>query len=659
MYVAHKHVPDWKQFEQRVRVFLRFGMGLEDVPNGEVTLGGLRVDVCGGANRTFVCVMCSDRRNSGKLAPARLVRDIVAERVGVERAIRLAHPGKYQEFRFVLAVIGAGITPRLRQRAEAARIAIWSESYLGACELLYRQIGTRSRFYIFKELGCTPKRVSGSVPRARASYPAFCLRGKPRTYSLLVPASVLLDLAYVYRIQTGPVEAYQRVLEPRKLKSVAEYLSAGRDFKNNIIVSFDKRIRFRRVGPRAVAPYEFGRVQLPNTYACMWVIDGQHRLYGYSRLNSPIRDELLQVTAIEDLEQSSQAQLFIDINENQKPVDPNIVWSLYQTIQSDPRHLTLSKTFSALNESGPLKGRIWIPNKSPSGKRSYSIYIANAGSSLEASGALERLSPPVAFRGDESRTVTNLLNRFFRDVLAVSRAEWRTTFLFTNNGLAVLFLLLRSILINNSGVYESRIIRPLLRVALRQFFHAHSPAMTVQLASGGAGRQRTAVELESELVKADGSGHFRRRLGRAPSELQQSDPEILRELEIKLRKLVMKVLQRADPGRWWPSLIPTTVVPIAEDRKRKNESPFPWNDDSSLHPMYFVDFTHYSWIIHKNWSPHFQPIFRDEDVLKGFLRELEPIRHKIAHNRPALSVDEQDTLRLISRKLLKAIARAR
>ena len=55
------------------------------------------------------------------------------------------------------------------------------------------------------------------------------------------------------------------------------------------------------------------------------VIDGQHRLFGYSGTKEEqVLDHPIIVTMYPDLSQVEEAELFIDVNENQKKVDVSL-----------------------------------------------------------------------------------------------------------------------------------------------------------------------------------------------------------------------------------------------------------------------------------------------------------------------------------------------
>ena len=71
---------------------------------------------------------------------------------------------------------------------------------------------------------------------------------------------------------------------------------------------------------------EFGCLSFPGTFRSCWIIDGQHRLYGLSR--STTKNLIMPFIALEGTKLPDQAKLFLDINKNQKPVPPDLVWDL-------------------------------------------------------------------------------------------------------------------------------------------------------------------------------------------------------------------------------------------------------------------------------------------------------------------------------------------
>ena len=68
---------------------------------------------------------------------------------------------------------------------------------------------------------------------------------------------------------------------------------------------------------------KLGILHLPNEYRSAYIIDGQHRLYGYSD-SKYAKTNSIPVVAFENMEKEEQVKLFMEINVNQKAVSKNL-----------------------------------------------------------------------------------------------------------------------------------------------------------------------------------------------------------------------------------------------------------------------------------------------------------------------------------------------
>jgi hypothetical protein len=133
------------------------------------------------------------------------------------------------------------------------------------------------------------------------------------------------------------------------------------------------------------------------------------------------------------------------------------------------------------------------------------------------------------------------------------------------------------------------------------------------------------------------------------------DYMLLQNLEKTTRILLVSKLS-ALTSNWWVERVPADVRVAAEQRKRRREATWPWSTGESSDPIEYVDFADYAKIISRrdNWRDAFEKMFHDPEALRTKLRELEPIRNDIAHNR-VLSRAAQDKLHLYARDLLASM----
>ena len=121
---------------------------------------------------------------------------------------------------------------------------------------------------------------------------------------------------------------YQRILVPKRLKGITKFIDDGGFFPNSIILNFaepndDVKVTFDQIHKEEASDAEFGLLNIPNAYGIAYIIDGQHRVYGYS--NSQYKDvHTIPVVAFQDMPSEEQLKIFMEINENQKSVSKNL-----------------------------------------------------------------------------------------------------------------------------------------------------------------------------------------------------------------------------------------------------------------------------------------------------------------------------------------------
>ena len=68
-----------------------------------------------------------------------------------------------------------------------------------------------------------------------------------------------------------------------------------------------------------------GTLYIPNKYKTAWIIDGQHRLFGYANLDDNFLAQNIFVVAFEKMPIEEEANLFVTINHEQKSVPKNLL----------------------------------------------------------------------------------------------------------------------------------------------------------------------------------------------------------------------------------------------------------------------------------------------------------------------------------------------
>jgi DNA sulfur modification protein DndB len=195
--------------------------------------------------------------------------------------------------------------------------------------------------------------------------------GKETYYMFSLEPHLLLKMGFVLhrtRANEAEMPTYQRLLVPSRLKGIAKFIEDGGYFPNSIVLNFSKtenKLQFQAVPNKGHSRSRFGTLKIPNAYAIAYIIDGQHRVYGYA--NSDFKESnTIPVVAFYGLESSEQLKLFMDINENQKAVSPTLRITLEEDLlwnskKTDSRIKALRS--SIIRElggdaTGPLFGKI-------------------------------------------------------------------------------------------------------------------------------------------------------------------------------------------------------------------------------------------------------------------------------------------------------------
>ncbi|MCY4298849.1 MAG: DGQHR domain-containing protein [Flavobacteriaceae bacterium] len=165
--------------------------------------------------------------------------------------------------------------------------------------------------------------------------------GKKKAYYMFSIEPIhLLKMGFVlHRTRVNETEspAYQRLLVPSRLRNISKFIEDGGFFPNSIIVNFkidDKvRLNFKSSSSENLdSNAKFGVLSIPNMYATAYIIDGQHRLYGFSNIDEEIKNSTVPVVAFINLTSDEQLDMFLDINQNQKKISTKLKLTLQEDI---------------------------------------------------------------------------------------------------------------------------------------------------------------------------------------------------------------------------------------------------------------------------------------------------------------------------------------
>ena len=211
------------------------------------------------------------------------------------------------------------------ERLEDADIEHFDEDSIRYYEGLAKHLGSAAKYQLLGKLfeNKDIKGMNDLVPAIRGKM------GGHTYYSFSIEPERLLKIGYVLHrddANRSMMPTYQRIIKKSRLNSIRKFIVEGGYFPNSIVISIDSRgkgLQFDIKSSNSDGISKLGILHLPKQYRSAYIIDGQHRLYGYSDSEYATKNTI-PVVAFEDLSQDEQIRLFMEINENQKAVSKNL-----------------------------------------------------------------------------------------------------------------------------------------------------------------------------------------------------------------------------------------------------------------------------------------------------------------------------------------------
>jgi DGQHR domain-containing protein len=378
-----KPKPADEQLEDEVWSLLA-QMGFKEMSKGrqfllavEENLPGRQIDVFAKDDETVIIVECTQKDQPSKKNMAPLIEKIRAIREPVQRSLQKFY-GKQKKLKikYVIATRNISWNEVDLAKCTEAQIAVISDSEIDYYSALVQHIKQAARYQFLAHMfgGQKIEGLAKTVMATRARM------GDTTFYTFLIRPDDLLKIAYVGHKASRDIEnlaTYQRMLQPQRLKKIAEYINNGGKFPTNIVVNLKtaKKTGLKFEEKEKVDDQTLGVLHLPPTYASAWIIDGQHRLYGYAhaRANGGFNEDktAIPVLAYENLDAAKEMNLFIDINSKQVKVSTGLLVELYADLHwrsSDPEEAfqaLLSRVASRLNttKTSPLHDRMVVTGK--------------------------------------------------------------------------------------------------------------------------------------------------------------------------------------------------------------------------------------------------------------------------------------------------------
>jgi DNA sulfur modification protein DndB len=323
-----------------------------------------QIDIFAKDEDTVFIVECTHSQEQASKSIKALTDKINGIRGEVAQAIH-AHFGKEPKLKIKWAIATQNVDWRKadKERAEESNIAIITEQEVAYYTKLTDYIKQAAR-YQFLARYLKGEKVDGLKPFVSATRGQM---GGVTFYNFLISPMDLLKISYISHkaTSTNDLETYQRMVKPTRLKNIAAYIDNGGQFPTNIVVNFKTKDKLNFQKMENSDDVTFGKLSLPKEYGSAWVVDGQHRLYGFAFAERG-DNNLIPVLAYENLPAAKEMQLFIDINCEQVKVSRSLTHELFSNLNAgsdDPiKRLEAQYPRVAIRLDGlptsPIKGRV-------------------------------------------------------------------------------------------------------------------------------------------------------------------------------------------------------------------------------------------------------------------------------------------------------------
>ena len=333
-----------------------------------------QIDVFAKDDETVIIVECTRRKTPGKKSMDVLIQKIRAIRENLRNSIsRVYDQQATLKVKHVIATRNISWGDADLAKCKQAQIAVITDGELDYYAALVQHLKQAARYQFLAHMFGGQK-IEGLAKEVVAT------RGKmggDTFYTFLIRPDELLKIAYVGHKasrETENLRTYQRMLKSHRLKKIAAYINGGGKFPTNIVVNLKTRRRtpLRFEAKENYGEEDLGTLYLPPNYASAWIIDGQHRLYGYAyaRETSAFNQDstVLPVLAFENLPANKEMNLFIDINSKQVKVSTGLLVELYADLhwhspdREEAFQALLSRIASRLNSesTSPLHNRMVV-----------------------------------------------------------------------------------------------------------------------------------------------------------------------------------------------------------------------------------------------------------------------------------------------------------
>lgn len=395
-----------------------------------------------------------------------------------------------------------------KQYALERGFSFWEDEELGYYEALVDTLGQDAKYEILRSLNITTQeQIQIHNVLALHFHQPFSSSDND-LYVFTASPKMLLQTCVVLRKAAGKKDTYQRMVNKSRLNKIAKFVGqSDAILPPNIVVHLSDKINSIELpipeqdksGKKIILSqrnnYDLVLLQIPMEYASMEIIDGQHRLFGFTNTEPGTKEHFnLVVLGLANMHPKRRTETFVAINDNARRMDPNLVAYLKLTndeaeCQKDNDLMAIKIVFE-LNQITPFKKKIRLLDRGNEKITLKNFSGADLKSLISEKGLLRK------HYSHHSSKYIAVLRMYFSILKSIFPNEWNEPdkyIVFTNRGISAFLKLLRSMLKTED--------KPLTKQAITKYLKA--------LEKGWDGGWETLL-LKSSYVGTQGRNDFHR-----------------------------------------------------------------------------------------------------------------------------------------------------
>ncbi|MEM3846166.1 MAG: DGQHR domain-containing protein [Candidatus Parvarchaeota archaeon] len=654
-----------EEFEEEIRNFIK-KLGFEDVKGGKnfhIAPKGKdnQIDACGKFQKKLFVIECTAARKKHATSLHNKILNWKHKISLVEQNYK--DIPEYKDCTAVIPifatrkyVLGDADKALLNDEVHSKYI---DEEFLNYYNDLVGKIGKFAIYSFMYELGIS----AGKEDTIHALAIKNNIRGY-QCFTFFIDPKELLKFAYVARRGHLIEDYYQRNLDNSRLNEIATFIEAEENiFLNNIIIGFpkpDKEFYSNFYASKCIKDElyglpkdsEVGILRIGGQYGSCWIIDGQHRLYGFAKTKGSF---LVPCIAIEKVDIQKQRKFFVDINDKQKRVSPDLVWDLKGDMDGECKSDDglISNAVKMIDdgcrfngvrsEKSPFIEKIKMPSKPSEGRTikisAFCLAIKNAKLTKEYFPEIYQIRNPlfVEIRSTFRNRIATTLSRYFDVLNNEIGDEDIKRFVFGNAGVPIALYIFEAILAYIHRIPNRSDLEPFCKKIGEYFettYNTKEKIKKLRASTTGEGGRREEARNIGRFIRSDPKyNNFWPTLEFSELSLRAAKAERL------LAKLISNELSKVDTN-WMKSRVNVNDRKMIEHEMEEKNKSF---EDS-------LGFGVEKNIIRasNNWNEVFKPIFigygkyRDEKEFEVAIEKLGDARAPRAHQTKSTLTRNQD-----------------